>query len=78
MKSPQATIYKNISSNRSTPRRIFTTHEFLVLATVLHAHIGLPALVKDLEREMLDIGLDLGFIEFAADETLRIEDTGYG
>jgi hypothetical protein len=41
----------------------------------LHAHIGLPALVEDLEGEMLDISLHLGIVVFSANETLSVEDT---
>ena len=54
------------------------THEFLLLASVLNTHIGLPGLVKDLEWEVLDIGLHLCVIEFAADETFGVEDTIVG
>lgn len=53
----------------------FCTHEFLVLATVLDTDVRLPALVENLEREVLEVGLDLLIVIFAADETLRIEDT---
>jgi hypothetical protein len=51
------------------------THEFLILASILDTHIRLPRLVKDLEREVLDIGLHLCIIEFAADEAFGVEDT---
>jgi hypothetical protein len=36
--------------------------------------VRLPAPVENLEGEVLDIGLHLGIIEFAADETFGIED----
>ena len=51
------------------------THEFLILASILDTHIGLPSLVDDLEWEVLEVGLHLCIIEFAADETFGIEDT---
>ena len=50
------------------------THEFLVLATVLDADVRLSGLVENGEREVLDIGLDLGVVELATDETLRVKD----
>jgi len=53
----------------------FSTHEFLLLATVLDTHIRLPGLVENLEGEVLEVGLDLLIIIFAADETLRVKDT---
>jgi hypothetical protein len=52
----------------------FSTHEFLLLATVLDTDVRLPGLVENLEGEVLDIGLHLDIIEFAADETLGVED----
>jgi hypothetical protein len=52
-----------------------STHEFLILASILDTHIGLPRLVQDLEWEMLDVGLHLCIIEFAADETFGVENT---
>jgi hypothetical protein len=51
------------------------THEFLIHASILDTHIGLPSLVEDLEWEVLDIGLHLCVIEFAANETFGVEDT---
>ena len=56
----------------------FSTHEFLLLATVLHTDVRLPGLVENLEGEVLEVGLNLLIIKFAADETLRIEDTNMG
>jgi hypothetical protein len=53
----------------------FSTHEFLLLATVLDTDVRLPGLVENLEGEVLEVGLDLLIIIFAADETLRVEDT---
>jgi hypothetical protein len=52
----------------------FSTHKFLLLATVLDTDVRFPGLVKNLEREMLDIGLHPGIIELAADETFGVED----
>jgi len=51
------------------------TYEFLSLASVLDADIGLATLVEDSEGEVLHIGLDLRVLELAADETLGVEDT---
>ena len=51
------------------------THEFLLLASVSDTDIGLPRLVKDIEWEVLKIGLHLCVIEFAADKTFGVEDT---
>jgi len=51
------------------------TYKFLLLASVLDTDIGLPSLVKALEWEVLEIGLHLCVIEFAADETFGVEDT---
>jgi hypothetical protein len=51
------------------------TYKFLILAAVLDTNIRLPGLIEDLEREVLDIGLHLDIIEFAADETLGVEYT---
>ena len=46
----------------------------LRLAAVLNLNGGLATLADDLEGEVLDVGLHLGIIEFAADETLCVED----
>ena len=51
------------------------THEFLLLASVLDTDIGLPSLVEALEWEVLEIGLHLCVIEFAADKTLGVKNT---
>lgn len=51
------------------------TYEFLLLATVFDANIGLAILVEDLKGEVLDIGLHFRIIELAADKTLGVEDT---
>jgi hypothetical protein len=56
----------------------FYTHEFLLLATVLDTDVRLPGLVENLEREVLEVGLDLLIIKFATDETLRVEHTNMG
>jgi hypothetical protein len=40
----------------------------------LDTDIGLPSLVKALEWEVLEIGLHLCVIEFAADKTFGVED----
>jgi len=39
---------------------------------------GLSSLVEDRERELLDIGLHLCIIEFAAEKVLGVEDTKVG
>jgi hypothetical protein len=56
----------------------FFTHEFLLLVTVLDTDVRLPGLVDNLEREVLEVGLDLLIVKFAADETLCVEDTNMG
>jgi hypothetical protein len=48
--------------------------ELLLLALELNLDDGLAATVDNLEGEVLHIGLDLGVVELAADETLRVED----
>jgi hypothetical protein len=53
----------------------YSTHEFLFLATVLDTDVRLPGLVEDLEGEVLEVGLNLLIIKFAANETLRVEHT---
>jgi hypothetical protein len=63
-----------ISSRSLSPAKL-STHEFLLLATVLDTDIWLPGLVENLKGEVLEIGLYLEIIEFAADETLGVEDT---
>lgn len=50
-------------------------YEFLGLATVFNGHVRFSRLVKHLEGEVFDIGLDFGIVEFATDETLGIKDT---
>ncbi len=52
-----------------------TTHKFFVLTAVLNTDVGLCGLVKDLEREVLEIRLHFGIIELATDKTFRVEDT---
>ena len=49
------------------------TYEFLGLSAVLDLDLGLTALVDNLEGEVLHIGLDLGVLEAATNETLRVE-----
>jgi len=41
----------------------------------LNADVGLSGLVIDLEREVFEIRLHLGFIELATNETFRVKDT---
>jgi hypothetical protein len=52
-----------------------SAHKFLLLATVLNADVRLSGLVGNLEGEVLDIGLHLRIIEFAADETFGVQDS---
>jgi hypothetical protein len=54
--------------------RHFFGREFLLLATVLYPDVGLAILAENREGEVLDIGLDLGIVEFTTDESLGIED----
>jgi len=65
-----------ISVRRVT--KLCETYEFLVLAAVVYADVWFASLVKNLEREVLDIGLNFIVIEFATNESLCIEDTGRG
>jgi len=51
------------------------TYELLVLTAVRNADVGFSCLIDDLEREVLDIGLDFNIVELAPDETLSIENT---
>jgi hypothetical protein len=73
MRFPQATVQR--CGLASVSSQSFSTHEFLLLTTVLDTDVRLPGLVENLEGEVLDIGLHLEIIEFAADETLGVEDT---
>jgi hypothetical protein len=41
--------------------------------TVMNLNVKLPALVDNLEGEVLDVRLDLGIAEFTTDETFSIE-----
>ena len=50
------------------------TYEVLRLALVLDLDVGLATLADDVEGEVLHVGLDLGVIKLAADETLRVEE----
>ena len=52
-------------------------YKFFLFITVFNTNIGLAILAKDLEWEMLDIGLDLSIIKFASDETFYIKYTEY-
>jgi hypothetical protein len=56
----------------------FSTHEFLLLATVLDTDVRLLVFVENLEGEVLEVGLDFLVIIFAADHTLRVKDTNIG
>lgn len=49
------------------------TYEFLLLAAVLNADVGLATFAEDGEGEVLEIGLNLSIVELATDETLSIE-----
>ena len=49
--------------------RHFLGSELLLLASNLDLNDGLAILVKDLVREVLDIGLDILLCELATDET---------
>ena len=51
------------------------TYDLLGLATVLNLNVGLAILAEDLEGEVLEIGLHLGVVELATNETLSVEDT---
>ena len=49
------------------------TYEVLELVLVLDLNHRLPALVDDLEGPVLHVTLELGVLELASDETLRVE-----
>ena len=49
------------------------TYEFLVLAAILDPNVWFATLVNDCEWEVFDIGLHFSIGEFAANETLGIE-----
>lgn len=52
----------------------FLRGELLLLALELDLDDGLAALLDNLEGEVLHVGLDLGVVELASNETLSIED----
>ena len=56
-------------------KRSRVTYKFFLLTTVCNTDVGLATLVEDLERETLEIRLDLFIIELASDETFYIENT---
>jgi hypothetical protein len=66
--------YSARHQKRSRCRKFVDTNEFLLLAAVFHSDIGLSLLGKNLEREVFEVRLHLSIVEFATDETLRIED----
>ena len=51
------------------------TYEFLLLAAVFNTDIGFTTLAEHLEREVLDIRLNLGIVELATNKTFCIENT---
>jgi hypothetical protein len=51
------------------------TYEDLLLAMILNLNVRFAILVKNLEREMFDICLNLDISEFTADKSLRIKNT---
>jgi hypothetical protein len=55
-------------------RRDLLGSEGLLLALELNLDDGLATAVDDLEREVLHIGLNLGIVELAANQPLRVED----
>jgi len=78
MRFPQVTtkgrslVLVAVEVSQSSP---LFTHEFLLLTSVLNTNIGLPGLVEDLEREVLDVILHFEGIKLAANEMLGVEDT---
>jgi hypothetical protein len=52
------------------------TYEFFLLAAVFNTDIGFAAFAEDLEREVLDIRLNLGIVELATNKMFCIENTG--
>ena len=51
------------------------TYEFFLIATVFNTDIGFAILAEHLEREVLDIKLNLGIVELATNKTFCIENT---
>ena len=51
------------------------TYKFFLLTKVFNTDVGLTTLVKDLEWEILEIGLDHFVIEPASHETFHIKNT---
>ena len=51
------------------------TYKFSLLTTMFNTDIGFATLVKHLEWEILEIGLDHCVIEFASNETFYIKNT---
>ena len=49
------------------------TYKFLILTLILNLDVRLPSLANDLEREVLNIGLNLSIGEFASNQTLCVE-----
>jgi len=49
------------------------SYKFFLLPSVFNANVRHAVFAEDLEREVLDIGLDPSIIEFTANETLSIE-----
>ena len=77
MKFPRETIRRVSICNRVNEAQ-GVTYEFFILATVGNLDVRLASLVNDLEREVLDIGLDFSIAELATNETLRVEDSVVG
>lgn len=54
-------------------KRLHKTYEFPKFTLVLHLNARLPVLSSDLERPVSHVALDLGIIEFAANESSDVE-----
>ena len=52
------------------------TYEIFLLASVLHLKIRLSVLAKDLEGEMVQVGLRLKINKLVTDKTFDIENAG--
>lgn len=59
--------WKSVESHR-------TTHELLLLSSILDLNDGLAGLVDNLERPVLHVGLDLGIGELSTNQSLGVED----
>ena len=72
-------LLKTVRGKRSQCKVVKNTeiYKFFLLAAVVNLDVGFTALAEDLEREVLDIRLNLHIVELATNETFCVEDTTY-